>query len=100
LRAITAGPRKYVEPTELHHVLPQQFRSFFKNAGLDIDASTMRLPKSVHQAAHDVGWNADWAEFIGQNPTASAKDNVGQAGKMIWEYGLDKYSLGAAPYPR
>jgi Predicted lipoprotein of unknown function (DUF2380) len=88
----------YTEPTELHHILPQQFRPYFESAGFDIDETTAELPQSVHQAAHDVGWNADWATFIEANPRADAGQITGQASQMLWEYGLDKYIINIGPY--
>ncbi len=72
-RALESG---YTEPTELHHVLPQQFRSQFENAGLNVDEATVRLPSSVHQAAHDVGWNSVWEDFFGANPNPSSAEIV------------------------
>jgi len=94
-RALESG---FVEPTELHHVLPQQFRDRFTRAGLDVDAATVRLPSSVHQAAHDVGWNSVWGDFFAANPNATRAEIIRQAGKMMWEFGLDKYSQGVEPY--
>jgi hypothetical protein len=88
----------YDEPTERHHVLPQQFRGYFARAGINIDDATAELPQSVHQAAHDVGWNAEWQEFINANPNATGAQITGQASKMMWEFGLDKYVTGIAPY--
>jgi hypothetical protein len=88
----------YIEPTELHHILPQQFRAYFARAGIDIDKATAELPQSVHQAAHDVGWNAEWKAFIDANPHATAAQITAQASKMMWEFGLDKYVIRVAPY--
>jgi large repetitive protein len=88
----------FAEPTELHHVLPQQCRSVFARAGLDIDAAAVRLPSSVHQAAHDIGWNSVWGDFFTANPNPSKYDIVKQAGHMMWEFGLDKFSQGVEPY--
>ena len=97
LGEITAG---YSEPTEMHHVLPQQFRDFFERAGLNIDEATVELPQSIHQAAHDVGWNEQWQEFFDSNPQATASEIVSQANSRMREYGLDQYVLGVGPYER
>jgi hypothetical protein len=70
----------------------------FENAGLNVDEATVRLPSSVHQAAHDVGWNAAWEDFFGANPNPSGAEIVNQASHMMWEFGLDRYSLGVEPY--
>jgi hypothetical protein len=98
----SSGPaeleRGYDEPTELHHVLPQQFRAFFARAGINIDDATAELPQSVHQAAHDVGWNSVWKTFISANPNATAAQITAQAGNMMWEFGLDKFVISIAPY--
>jgi hypothetical protein len=88
----------YEEPTELHHILPQQYRSYFEGAGMNIDEVTAELPQSIHQAAHDVGWNESWGTFINQNPNASASEITAQASSMLQEYGLDQYILGTSPY--
>jgi hypothetical protein len=88
----------YTEPTELHHVLPQQFRSQFESAGLNVDEATVRLPSSVHQAAHDVGWNSEWEDFFAANSNPSSTEIINQASYMMWEYGLDGYSVGIEPY--
>ena len=88
----------YDEPTELHHVLPQQFRGYFARAGINIDDATAELPQSVHQAAHDVGWNSEWQGFINANPSATVAQITDQASRMMWEFGLDKFVISIAPY--
>lgn len=97
LREIVGG---YDEPTEWHHVLPQQFRKFFERAGVNIDEATVELPQSIHQAAHDEGWNAEWQKFINLYPNATEDEITAYAGRMMWAFGLDEYAMGVGPYPR
>ena len=66
--------------------------------GIDIDEATVKLPSSIHQAAHDVGWNAEWRNFFAANPNPSITDIVNQTSSMMWEFGLDRYVLGVEPY--
>jgi len=37
-------------------------------------------------------------EYFEANPNPSASEIIRQAGNMMWEFDLDKYSQGVEPY--
>ena len=82
---------------EMHHLLPQnkQFRSFFKNAGLDIEDFKIPLDKAKHRLKPDGihtnaggNWNKVWKEYIDKNPEASASEILEQMERMRKQFGL------------
>ena len=82
---------------ETHHLLPKQFRSFFENAGLKIDAPEylMKLEKGEHRlipnGVHTLSggdYNKAWKEFIDANPNAGAQEILDQMERMKTEFGL------------
>jgi hypothetical protein len=90
----------WAEKTELHHVLPQQYRGYFESRGLNIDEATIEIPSSRHGGAHDAQWNDVWGEFIANNPNATAAEIVAQASSMMRDYNLDRYVISVRPYGR
>lgn len=87
---------------ELHHAYPQEFRWFFRSAGIDIHKFTFRLPKVIHRITHgkyssitnlELNWNAAWRTWIdslgGVVPSRQAV--VKQMWKMMDEFGLRQY---------
>lgn len=65
----TAVAMTPADPIELHHWLPQQFRGFFKAAGINIEDYTTKLRRSEHRgrgtSVHSAGWNQQWADTFG-----------------------------------
>jgi hypothetical protein len=92
-----SGPTAWHE----HHIFPQQFRSWFAAAGIDIDAYVVDVPNGMHlSAVHGSGggylpggWNGVWRNFIEANPNATAQQIYQQAGKM-----MDDFELNDLPY--
>jgi hypothetical protein len=62
-----------------HHLLPQQFETWFKSKGINIHKYSVRLPSDKHlKGVHGKGgegfpgqWNPRWKEFIDNNPNAT-----------------------------
>lgn len=88
-----------------HHVLPQQFKSWFNKQGIkNIDAYTVEVSSQTHlKGVHGSGlgnlpgqWNQKWSEFIKTNPNASPSEIFNQAEGMLKQYGLEH--LPYVPY--
>ncbi len=61
---------------ESHHLLPRQlnYNNFFKNAGLDIEEYTIKIPRWKHRLKNTgihPKWNKKWIEFESKNTNAS-----------------------------
>ncbi len=96
--------------TQLHHIFPQHFRTWFANRGIDIDNYAVSLERVTHLTGiHGRGgfvgpgnvllpgkWNARWKAFIQQNPNATAKEIYQYAGQLMDEFGLNR--LPIVPY--
>ena len=91
-RVANAYPR-----APLHHVLPQEFRAWFKAKprGIDIDAYAVQLDQGVHDATHMAGWNPEWRAWIKANQNATVEEVWAFARKM-----MDKYKLNDRPFTR
>ncbi len=87
-----------------HHLFSQQFKGFFKNAGIDIDNYTVALGRTVHLSkVHGRGggalrgnWNKEWSDFISKNPNANREQIFQQMNKMRRDFHLD--DLPITPY--
>ena len=83
-----------------HHLMPRQFKEFFGERGIDIDAHAISLGEKSHlTGVHGKGlgnmpggWNKEWAGWISKNPNASAKDVYQQLGTM-----MDRYKINDLP---
>jgi Predicted lipoprotein of unknown function (DUF2380) len=71
-----------------HHIFPQQFRSQFESAGIDIDEYTVEMTQEEHQALHSKGWNDEWGDFFDENPNASPGQIRDFAGELLNEAGF------------
>ncbi|MEM7487379.1 MAG: DUF2380 domain-containing protein [Bacteroidota bacterium] len=88
-----------------HHVLPQNFRPWFKSRGIsNIDDFTVRISEATHlRGVHGRGlgnlpgrWNQHWADFIKANPNASPSQIFHHAEGLLRRYGLEH--LPYVPY--
>ncbi len=93
-----------------HHIFPKQFKEWFENKGIDIDAFTIKLEVNTHlRGVHGKGgfvgagskkllgyWNKKWQRFINNNKGASPEEIYQFAGKLLDEFGLGDVSIG--PY--
>ena len=84
MRVSNAYPR---DP--LHHVLPQEFRDFFKSKGLNVDDYAVAISEGEHTAIHTMGWNKKWADWINANKGASQAEIWKFARKMMEEFKLN-----------
>jgi RHS repeat-associated protein len=84
---------------ETHHLLPQEFKTNFERAGLDIEDPDYKLPmsKEDHRLKPDgihaqgsQGWNQQWRRFFADNPNASREQIVMQLEKMRDAFGLNR----------
>ncbi|WP_309893257.1 TIGR02269 family lipoprotein [Archangium sp.] len=76
------------EPLEKHHIFPQQatLAAWFRSKGIDIHASTVRLPRSFHRWLHSGGpeggqWNEAWRQFY--------ENNYGVGPQEIWRFAFE-----------
>jgi hypothetical protein len=65
------------DPIEIHHNLPQQFKEWFEDSGLNIADYEEPLPRSVHRLLDEGlhtgedNWNELWAQFFADYPNAN-----------------------------
>jgi RHS repeat-associated protein len=71
-----------------HHIFPQEFRSEFESAGIDIDEHTIEMSPEEHQQLHSNGWNQEWGDFFDENPNPSPQQIRNFATELLNEYGL------------
>ena len=82
-----------------HHIFPQEFRGWFQERGVqNIDNFTITVDQDLThlRAIHGSGnmsqmpgrWNAQWAEFIRNNPKATSREVYQQAGRMMDDFGI------------
>ena len=108
---VTSGERqgvaksgvKALPPAKLadYHLMPRQFKEFFKQRGIDIDQHTITLGQTNHlrgvhgkgQGEMPGGWNKQWQSFIDKNPNASAKDIYQQLGRMMDDFKLNDVKI-------
>ena len=87
-----------------HHVFPQQFRGWFSQQGVNnIDDFTVTVDQNVThlRAIHGGGnmgqmpgaWNAEWSDFIQNNPNASPLQIYQQGGRMMDDFGIGNLPL-------
>ncbi|MEU1081574.1 SpvB/TcaC N-terminal domain-containing protein [Streptomyces sp. NPDC005908] len=79
----------------LHHVLPQEFRKFFKARGIDVDDYVVKITEGEHSAIHSMKWNPKWKAWIDQNPNATVEEVWAFARKM-----MDEFKLNNRPFTR
>jgi hypothetical protein len=97
-----------VRPLHKHHLLPQQFRQWFANRGIDIEKYKIYLDETTHlRGVHGRGivsghpdfpgrWNKRWEEFINANRNLKDKKRIYQElGSMMDEFGLNDYWIFA-----
>jgi len=82
-----------LEHTEIHHLLPRQFQSFFESKGFTIDDYTVQLDRNVHRIIHRQGigaaegWNAQWADFTrGSGEETTSGDVVWFLGQLVGDF--------------
>lgn len=80
-----------------HHIFPQEFKPFFKKAGININNYTIEMEHfSTHlKGVHGNGlynmpgkWNLRWEEFINANPNATAGQIFKFGEDLMAEYGF------------
>jgi RHS repeat-associated protein len=77
-----------------HHLLPKQFRDFFRKRGLDIEKYKIPLPDVKHtKKPHGIhtgpdNWNRRWKDWIEQNPNAKKCDVLKFLKKLRKEFGI------------
>jgi hypothetical protein len=84
-----------VANVESHHLFPQQFKSQFERAGIDIEQHKVDLSRSQHRLKPDGlhtgtdNWNANWRQFFQQNPSATRGQIFQQLLEMKQKFGID-----------
>jgi hypothetical protein len=94
--ASSPGGDGFMSPTQLHHIFPQQFRSFFQALNIDIDQYLIRLPTDFHQWLHSNAsgnYNRLWQQWINANRETADVEQVLQQGaraaRALGAAGLD-----------
>lgn len=84
------------EPSEKHHIFPQQARlaRWFKTRNIKIHDFTIRLPRSFHSWLHSGGpeggqWNEAWRQFIDQNRGAGHDEVWRFAFELMNRFGVN-----------
>lgn len=97
LPLLTDEQRKELErasgqPTEKHHIFPQEFKAWFKERGINVHAWTLVLLKEdhdrIHRGASGGPWNAAWREYRLKNARASKEAIWLHAGELIYRFEL------------
>ena len=80
---------------ENHHIFSQQFRKWFEQHGIDIDAFIVSLERGIHRlkpnGIHTTlggNWNTVWQKWIADHPNASPDEIMKQAKKMLVDFGI------------
>ncbi len=82
---------------QTHHLLPQQFRQQFEQAGINIDDPELlvEMPSGNHYLVHGawggidgLSWNAEWESFFLSNPAAGPGEIMEQLARMMIQFGL------------
>lgn len=89
---ISTGIKNFTK-LEGHHLLPKEFKGYFRNAGLNIEKYIKQLsvaqhrlnPGGIHTNAGG-NWNKVWKEFIKGNPEKHAI--IDQLKSMMREFGI------------
>jgi hypothetical protein len=97
---LLSGPSRMQD----HHLMPRQFEDFFAARGIDIDEHTVTVSSLSHlRGLHGGGlgnmpgrWNQQWADWINNNPNATAADIYQQLGLMMSRYNIN--GLPIHPY--
>ena len=84
----TIAEARNISDIELHHIFPQQFRSDFERIGINIDDSTIKIPKQLHQTIHSSGWNNKWQTYFQANPAITKAQVWSKVENMLGELGL------------
>jgi len=79
-----------------HHLFPQaqEFRAWFKRAGIDIHQYTLLIPEHTHLQIHRGDgrgglWNAAWREYVKANPVPPKPQVIlGHAFQLAFRYEL------------
>lgn len=96
-------PLRIAAPAKMHdhHLMPQKFREWFAQRGINIDLHTVTLGEKSHlKGLHGNGlgnmpggWNEEWEAWINANPTASGKDVYQKLGAMMDEYNINHLAI-------
>jgi len=84
---------------ESHHLLPVEYKQFFKSKGININSPEyqIRIDREVHKILHGkyvggiqyMNWNKEWGKWIAKKGDAATASNVIQQMKtMMGRYGL------------
>ena len=73
---------------EIHHLYPQEFKSFFESKGINVDDYGINLTKELHRGAnvnsfHGTQWNKEWRDYIINNKNASKVNLEKQLKQML-----------------
>lgn len=81
-----------------HHIIPEKFRQQAREATIDIDQFTIKIPLSLHQHLHYPGWgggrwNALWRSFFDANASADRAAVMNHAKDLLRRYGLEGFPI-------
>ena len=74
---------------QAHHVFPQQYKSYFDNAGINIhDPKYGVWWETSGHLKNATRYNANWAEFIARNPNATQVQIFNHGRTMMQQHGI------------
>lgn len=81
---------------EQHHTLPQQFKQWFEERGLDIEEYKVLLDTAKHRLRVGRGvhtkeggdWNGTWRKWIEEHPNASREQVLNRLKQMMADFGI------------
>lgn len=79
-------------PHEKHHIFSQEFKTWFKDKGIDIHQWTMlietELHRRIHRGARGGPWNDAWRQFKNANEGATKEEIWEHAWELCVRFGL------------
>ena len=79
----------------MHHMLPRQFKKYFKRVDLDIEDFKIPLDKAKHRLkpggihTNDGGnWNKEWKKFRDANPSATKEEILEHLDHLRTKFGI------------
>ena len=81
---------------EIHHLLPQEFASYFRAKGLDPEDYTIELrqdvhrlkPNGLHAGLRLQSWNGQWKQWITAHPEAREGAILRELAKLREQFGI------------
>jgi RHS repeat-associated protein len=92
--AMPGNGKLWDDVLERHHLLPKEFKNWFKDRGLNVEDFVMVIgrsmhrykPNGLHTGLNGDNWNAVWRAFKENNPTATRQEIIDQMLRMLDDF--------------